>query len=198
MTSEWSARAVSPDEAVAGIRSGMRVFVHGAAATPTTLLEALARRTDLEGVTVYHLHTAGPAPFADPDKVGQFRSVSLFTGAPLRGADRRGPGRLRPDLPVGHPGPVPVGPGEARRGAAVAVGAGPPRLLHARHLGRRRAGGRRHGAAAHRGGQHADAAHAWQRRRADEPPRRIHRQRPAVARASRRRRKPPSRPPSAS
>ena len=85
MSSDWSARAVSPDEAVAGIRSGMRVFVHGAAATPTTLLEALARRTDLEGVTVYHLHTAGPAPFADPDKVGQFRSVSLFTGAPLRG-----------------------------------------------------------------------------------------------------------------
>jgi acyl-CoA hydrolase len=77
---------VSPDEAVAGIRSGMKIFVHGAAATPTTLLDALARRTDLQGVIVYHLHTAGPAPFAAPDKVGQFRSVSLFTGAPLRGA----------------------------------------------------------------------------------------------------------------
>ena len=85
MISDWSARAVSPEQAVAGIRSGMRVFVHGAAATPTTLLEALARRTDLEGVTVYHLHTAGPAPFAAPDKASQFRSVSLFTGAPLRG-----------------------------------------------------------------------------------------------------------------
>jgi 4-hydroxybutyrate CoA-transferase len=85
MSADWSARAVSPEEAVAGIRSGMRVFVHGAAATPTTLLEALAGRTDLEDVTVYHLHTAGPAPFADPDKVRQFRSVSLFTGAPLRG-----------------------------------------------------------------------------------------------------------------
>ena len=47
-----------------------------------------ARQTvaDLEGVTVYHLHTAGPAPFADADKVGRFRSVSLFTGAPLRAA----------------------------------------------------------------------------------------------------------------
>jgi len=85
MNADWPAHAVSPDEAVAGIRSGMRVFVHGAAATPTTLIEALARRTDLEGVTVYHLHTAGPAPFADADKAGQFRSVSLFTGAPLRG-----------------------------------------------------------------------------------------------------------------
>ncbi len=86
MSSDWSSRAVSPDEAVACIRSGMKVFVHGAAATPTALLEALTRRTDLEGVTVYHLHTAGPAPFADPEQDGRFRSVSLFTGAPLRGA----------------------------------------------------------------------------------------------------------------
>jgi 4-hydroxybutyrate CoA-transferase len=86
MHSPWVSRAVSPEEAVAGIGSGMKIFVHGAAATPTTLLEALARRTDLEGVTVYHLHTAGPAPFAAADKIGQFRSVSLFTGAPLRTA----------------------------------------------------------------------------------------------------------------
>ncbi len=86
MNSEWSTRAVAPDQAVAGIRSGMKVFVHGAAATPTTLLEALSRRSDLEGVTVYHLHTAGPAPFAAPDQEGRIRSVSLFTGAPLRAA----------------------------------------------------------------------------------------------------------------
>ena len=90
MNSDWTSRAVSPDEAVAGIRSGAKVFVHGAAATPTTLLEALARRTDLTGVTVYHLHTAGPAPFADPEHDGRFRSVSLFTGAPLRGAIAEG------------------------------------------------------------------------------------------------------------
>lgn len=85
MNSEWSSRGVTPDEAVAGLRSGMKIFVHGAAATPTTLLDAMARRTDLEGVTVYHLHTAGPAPFAAPEQTGRFRSVSLFTGAPLRG-----------------------------------------------------------------------------------------------------------------
>ena len=94
VSSDWSARAVSPDEAVAGIRSGMRVFVHGAAATPTPLLDALAAATDLEDVTLYHLHTAGPAPFADPEHAGRFRSVSLFTGPPLRAADRRGPRRL--------------------------------------------------------------------------------------------------------
>ena len=40
----------------------------------------------MTGVTLYHLHTAGPAPFADPSQVGRFLSVSLFTGAPLREA----------------------------------------------------------------------------------------------------------------
>ena len=64
----------------------MRVFIHGAAATPTPLIDALARRSDLEHVTVYHLHTAGPAPFAEPGQDGRFFSVSLFTGPPLRKA----------------------------------------------------------------------------------------------------------------
>ena len=85
MQPAWSAHAVSAEEAVSRIQSGMKIFVHGAAATPTALLEALARRTDLEGVTLYHLHTAGPAPFAAAEQAGRLRSVSLFTGAPLRG-----------------------------------------------------------------------------------------------------------------
>jgi acyl-CoA hydrolase len=62
------------------------VFVHGAAATPTPLLDALVARRDLEGVTLYHMHTNGPAPFADPAHAGRFFSVSLFTGPPLRAA----------------------------------------------------------------------------------------------------------------
>jgi 4-hydroxybutyrate CoA-transferase len=90
MPGHWTTQGVTPDEAVARIRSGMRVFVHGAAATPTTLIEALSRRTDLENVTLYHLHTEGPAPFADPSQAGRFRSVSLFTGAPLRKAIAEG------------------------------------------------------------------------------------------------------------
>src|SRR5262249_44016254 len=86
MDTTWQARAVSPDEAVARVRSGMTVFLHGAAATPTPLIEALAARTDLEGVRLVHLHTNGPAPFADPGREAQFRSVSLFTSGPLRQA----------------------------------------------------------------------------------------------------------------
>jgi acyl-CoA hydrolase len=86
----WARKAVTPDEAVARIANGMRVFLHGAAATPTPLIEALSRRVDLEGVLLYHLHTAGPAPFADPERASSFQSVSLFTGAPLRRAIEEG------------------------------------------------------------------------------------------------------------
>ena len=86
----WSARAVSPAAAVAGIRSGTNIFIHGAAATPTALVEALCARRDLENVRIYHLHTAGPALFAEPGREREFRSVSLFTGTPLRAAIAEG------------------------------------------------------------------------------------------------------------
>lgn len=75
---------VSAAEAVQAIPNGARIFVHGAAATPTPLLEALVARGDLEGVTLYHLHTSGPAPFAAPDVADRFRSVSFFVGPALR------------------------------------------------------------------------------------------------------------------
>ena len=57
---------------------GMRVFIHGAAATPTPLIEALTARTDLEGMTLYHIHTDGPAPFAEPENTG-VETISLLT-----------------------------------------------------------------------------------------------------------------------
>ncbi|MEO7355327.1 MAG: acetyl-CoA hydrolase/transferase C-terminal domain-containing protein [Gemmatimonadales bacterium] len=68
----------------------MNVFIHGGSATPTPLIEALARRNDLENVTLYHLHTEGPAPFAAAEHHGRFRSVSLFVGGPLRSAVEAG------------------------------------------------------------------------------------------------------------
>ena len=89
MTS-WSSRAVTVDEAVSGIESGACLFVHGAAATPAPLLEALTRRADLSDVSLYHLHTTGPAPFVDPSAAGRFHSISLFAGAPVRSAIEEG------------------------------------------------------------------------------------------------------------
>ena len=83
---DWKSRAVSAAAAVAAVRSNTNVFVHGACATPAPLLEALCARRDLEAVRLYHLHTAGAAPFAEAGREREFRSVSLFTGAPLRRA----------------------------------------------------------------------------------------------------------------
>jgi acyl-CoA hydrolase len=68
----------------------MNVFIHGAAATPTPLIEAMCQRDDLSAVTLYHLHTEGPAPFLAESCRGRFRSVSFFTGAPLRAAVQEG------------------------------------------------------------------------------------------------------------
>ncbi len=81
---DWKSRAVSADDVVAHVESHQRVFVHGAAATPTPLLQALCRRTSLEDVSLYHLHLAGDCPVAAPEHKGRFFSNSLFTGAALR------------------------------------------------------------------------------------------------------------------
>jgi len=78
---------------VAKIKSGDRVFIHGASATPTPLLEALLARPHLYNVTVYHLHTVGHSPFGKPH--GIF-SVSLFTGATMRGAVEKGDADFMP------------------------------------------------------------------------------------------------------
>ena len=84
MDPDWRSKAVSAEDAVAHIQSGMKVFVHGAAATPTPLLNALCKRQDLEHVNLYHLHLSGDVPFADPSQQGRFFSVSLFTGPAMR------------------------------------------------------------------------------------------------------------------
>jgi len=82
--------AASADEALSIVKSGMRLFVHGAAATPTPLLEALVRQEALGDVELYHLHTEGPAPFLEPRHRGRFLSVSLFAGPPVRRAIEEG------------------------------------------------------------------------------------------------------------
>jgi 4-hydroxybutyrate CoA-transferase len=83
MTQHWTARAVSAEDAVSHVRSGMKVFIHGAAATPTPLIDALAKR-DVDHVTTYHLHLDGPLAIAEGDAAERFRPTSLFIGANLR------------------------------------------------------------------------------------------------------------------
>ncbi len=75
---------------MAGLQSGMNIFVHGAAATPTPLLEAMCRRNDLTGLRLFHMHTEGPAPFLEPACHDRMTSISLFTGRPARRAVQEG------------------------------------------------------------------------------------------------------------
>ena len=58
MTQQWTDRAVSAEDAVSHVLSGMNLFIHGAAATPTPLVVALASH-DVENVTTFHLHLEG-------------------------------------------------------------------------------------------------------------------------------------------
>jgi len=87
------------DEAVEVIKSGDTVFVHGAAATPSLLVEAMTRHglsAGLQGVTVCHIHTDGAAPYAQPECDGIFRSRSFFIGANCRRAVNEGRGDYIP------------------------------------------------------------------------------------------------------
>lgn len=82
---------VTAAEALQHIRSGMRVYVQGQAATPQVLLEALAARADqLENVETVHLHLEGDAPFARPECAKAFRPNAFFVGANLRAAVSEG------------------------------------------------------------------------------------------------------------
>ena len=84
-------RIVTAEMAVSGIRSGEQLFVHGGAATPSGLLEALAARAgELRNVGVIHLHTEGPAPHLAPAMAASFRHRALFIGANARDAVNEG------------------------------------------------------------------------------------------------------------
>ncbi|MDP8923114.1 MAG: 4-hydroxybutyrate CoA-transferase [Chloroflexota bacterium] len=73
------------------IDSGQRVFIHGAAATPRTLVAAFtARAAELRDVETVSIHTNGPAPYVAPEMAGHVRHRALFTGANVREAVNAG------------------------------------------------------------------------------------------------------------
>ena len=80
----WEKESVTPETAVAQIKSGDQVFIHGGAATPRRLLAALCKRGDLSGVKIYHLHTVNAGPLFDPECKGRLTSVSFFAGTDAR------------------------------------------------------------------------------------------------------------------
>ena len=84
-------KVVSAADAVAAIRPGQQLFVHGGAATPSVLLDALvARAAELRDVGIIHIHTEGPAPHLAPDVAESFRHRALFIGGNARAAVNEG------------------------------------------------------------------------------------------------------------
>lgn len=72
-------------QAVTLVKSGNRVFIHGGAATPERLVNALVQRhAELKDVEITHLHTEGQAQYANPAYAGSFRINAFFVGANIR------------------------------------------------------------------------------------------------------------------
>ena len=78
---------VSADEAVKVVKSGDHVHLSSVASAPQCLIQAMCRRGDageLRDVHIHHLHTEGPAPYADAKYEGIFQLDSFFVGANVR------------------------------------------------------------------------------------------------------------------
>jgi len=86
-------KAIKPDEAVAVIRSGDHVHLSSVASSPQCLVRAMCRRGragELHDVHIHHLHTEGPAPYADPEFEGVFQLESFFVGPNVREQTQQG------------------------------------------------------------------------------------------------------------
>lgn len=80
-------RVSSAQEAIAAITSGQRVFVHGGAATPLVLLDALyEKRAQLKNVELIHIHLMGDVPHTRKEFTQSFRAANLFVGPNVRKA----------------------------------------------------------------------------------------------------------------
>jgi acyl-CoA hydrolase len=84
-------RIVSADEAVSVIQSGQQIFMHGSAATPSVLLDALCRRAPLlQDVKIVHMHCEGPHPHLAPEMEGHLLHRAVFIGPNARKAINEG------------------------------------------------------------------------------------------------------------
>jgi len=80
-------KMVSPDEAVRVIKSNDHIHLSSVASSPQCLVSAMCRRGhagELQNIHIHHLHTEGPAPYADPEFEGIFQLDSFFVGPNVR------------------------------------------------------------------------------------------------------------------
>lgn len=88
---------ISAEEAVKLVKSGDRVYLQAAAATPTVLANALTERaSELRNVEICHLHTEGEARYANPKLSDSFHVNSFFIGGNVRHTIKAGNGSYTP------------------------------------------------------------------------------------------------------
>lgn len=78
---------ISAKEAVKVVKSNDRVHLHSVAVTPHPLIQALCERgrnKEFRNVRIQHIHTEGPAPYAEPELEGIFQLESFFVGHNVR------------------------------------------------------------------------------------------------------------------
>jgi len=86
-------KTMSPDEAVKVIRSGDHIHLSSVASSPQCLINAMCdrgRAGDFRNVHIHHLHTEGPAPYANAEFEGIFQLDSFFVGANVRNQTQAG------------------------------------------------------------------------------------------------------------
>lgn len=93
MASETMIKYVTPEQAVSVIKSGDHVHLSSVASAPGVLIDAMcsfAKENNLRQIHIHHLHTEGPAPYADPEYEGIFQLDSFFVGANVRKQTQEG------------------------------------------------------------------------------------------------------------
>jgi acyl-CoA hydrolase len=91
MNCDYRGRVTTPEQAVAMVGSGQRVYVHNGCSEPETLLKALvARAPELRDVEIMHMATFGYADYVKPEYEGHFRHNALFIASNVREAVQQG------------------------------------------------------------------------------------------------------------
>ena len=99
------AKITTAKEALKVVKSGDFVYIHGGAAVPEILVNALvARAHELKNVTIGHIHIEGDAPYADPKYKDSFYIDSFFLSKNVRHIMKAGNGSYTPiflsDMPL--------------------------------------------------------------------------------------------------
>lgn len=95
----YQSRVCTPEEAVACIQSGNRVFLTGNVSVPQKLLGALVKRApELKDVEICQALTIGPAEYVTPEMEGHLRVNTMFISHNVRKAVQDGRADFTPVL----------------------------------------------------------------------------------------------------